>query len=86
MMRYCVIGFANIFKMPYLNLYLNVLKFNNICFDLIIWDRDCINENIDISGSLYIFNCFINDSDKKYKNIQRPTYINIFIYTISIPY
>lgn len=47
MPKVALIGFANIYAMPYANKYIKVLKENNIEYDFIFWDRENICEKAD---------------------------------------
>ncbi len=58
-MKIALIGFANIYAMPYAQRYIKIIKQNKIDYDFIFWNREDINEKAD---NYYSFKKSINSS------------------------
>lgn len=57
-MKVCIIAFANLRITPYINNYIDLMKKNNIEFDIILWNRELADEK-EIDG------CTIYSYDKR---------------------
>lgn len=55
-MKACIIAFANLRVTPYINNYIDLMKKNNIDFDIILWNRELAEEK-EIDGcTIYSYN------------------------------
>lgn len=81
-MRACIIGIGNLRQMTLMSLYTFLFKKYGISFDVIYFDRYCIDEHCD-ADNVYRFRCdnceerdgLLNRLNRKYNNIMYRRYI-----------
>ena len=59
-MRICIVCFANIRVMPFIHNYTNILKENNLTYDIILWNRSGLKETYDCN-KIYKYNKIMKD-------------------------
>ncbi len=64
-----IIGFTNIYQMPYLNYYTEVLNNHKIRYDLIFWNRFGLDEVDNKAIENHVFNRSMEDGDSLFKKI-----------------
>lgn len=74
-MDVAIVCFANLRGVPYIYQYTNILKNNNINYDVFIWNRHEIDENIECRN-LYTWNKKMTDDTTKKRKL-----LNMFLYS-----
>lgn len=65
-----IIGFNDLNIMQYLNKYTNILDAEDICYDVIWWNRSGINNNVTFKGNSISFNFKMNTYQPFYMKIR----------------
>ena len=68
-MKVGIVGFANLMVVPYIKTYTDILKEQNIEYDIITWDRFLMDESEDGCSNLYVFHKKFGDDESIVKKI-----------------
>lgn len=67
--KVCIIAFANRMITPYMDVYTRILNENNIAYDVILWNRYGIDENIEGCKKIHSFDYTLFDTKNLIKKV-----------------
>ena len=68
-MRVCIVAFANLMVVPYIKTYTDILKNNNVEYDIVLWNRYKMEESYSGCNKIYAFNDNVGDTASFAKKI-----------------